>query len=330
MGIQDRDYYRNEGPSIFDSLMPRGLMCRWLIGINVVMFILQIVAQTAARPTVDPGGFRFDERGQAVQVRPHIQESPGVVTEWLILDVNEVRHGQVWRLLTYAFLHDMKFPFLHLIFNMLFLWWFGSDVEQLYGSKEFLAIYLVSAFLGGVAYEIWGLTQLVAVPCLGASGAVTTMLILCALHFPRRVIYMFAILPMPIWLFAVFNVLMDVAGFLGVGDRSVAFCVHLAGAGFAVAYYKWQGSIVGTLSEFMWWKKPRARVRLKLFNPDPEREEAVAVSANSAPQAAADEYLEAKLDAVLEKIARSGKESLTNQEQEILRKAAEMYKRRRS
>jgi hypothetical protein len=80
----------------------------------------------------------------------------------------------------------------------------------------------------------------------------------------------------------------------------------------------------------MWWKKPRARVRLKLFNPDPEREEAVAVSANSAPQAAADEYLEAKLDAVLEKIARSGKESLTNQEQEILRKAAEMYKRRRS
>jgi membrane associated rhomboid family serine protease len=326
MGIQDRDYYRNEGPSIFDSLMPHGLMCRWLIGINIAVFVLQLAAQTAARPDGGAPRLARDEWGQVVALPP----SDGVVTEWLILNVDAVKHGQVWRLLTYAFLHDTKFPFLHLIFNMLFLWWFGSDVEQLYGSKEFLAIYLISAFLGGVALNIRGLTQPVVGQCLGASGAVTTMLILCALHFPRRVIYVFAIVPMPIWLFAIFNVLLDVAGFLGVGDRSVAFCVHLAGAGFAVAYYKWQGRITGTLGEFMWWKKSRARVRLKLFNPDPDKEEAALVSANSAPQAAADEYLEAKLDAVLEKIAKSGKESLTQQEQEVLRQAAAMYKRHRS
>jgi membrane associated rhomboid family serine protease len=327
MGIQDRDYYRNEGPSIFDSLMPRGMMCRWLIGINVVMLILQIVAQTAARPNGDAPKLVRDEHGQVVAIQP----SEGVVTDWLILDVDAVRHGQVWRLLTYAFLHSTGGWMLHLVFNMLFLWWFGSDIEQLYGGKEFLAIYLLSAFLGGVAYEIWGFAHQFRVgPCLGASGAVTTMLILCALHYPRRTIYFFAIVPMPIWLFAIFNVLLDFAGFLDVGDRSVAFCVHLAGAGFAVAYYKWQGSIVGTLSEIFWWKKSRTRARLKLFNPDPDNEEAVAVSANSAPQAAADEYLEAKADAVLEKILKSGKESLTTQEQEILKQAAAMYKRRRS
>jgi membrane associated rhomboid family serine protease len=314
MGIQDRDYYRNEGPSIFDSLMPRGLVCRWLISINIAVFFLQLVAQAAALPLADEPGF-----GQP----------DGLVTEWLILDVYKVLHGQVWRLLTYAFLHSTQ-AWLHIVFNMLFLWWFGSDVEQLYGRKEFLAIYLVSAFLGGLAFEIWGLTQAVSGRCLGASGAVTTMLVLCALHYPRRIIYVFAILPMPIWLFAAFNILRDAVGMLGLGEKSVAFCVHLAGAGFAVAYYNWQRSIVGVLRDFLWWKRARARTRLKLFNPDPEKEEPVAVSANSAPQVVVDEHLEAKLDAVLEKIAKTGKDSLTQQEQEILQQAAEMYKRRRS
>jgi membrane associated rhomboid family serine protease len=311
MGIQDRDYYRSEGPSIFESLMPRGLVCRWLIGINVGVFFLQVASQA---PT--DGG-------------PAFGAPDGLVTDWLILDVYKVLHGQVWRLLTYAFLHSTNNWF-HLLFNMLFLWWFGSDVEQLYGRKEFLAIYLVSAFLGGVAFEIWGLTQATPGRCLGASGAVTTMLVLCALHYPRRIIYVFALLPIPIWLFAVVNVLGDAVGMFGVGDKSVAFCVHLAGAGFAVAYYNWQRSLVEVFREFLWWKKARTRTRLKLFDPDPEKEEPVAVSANSAPQVAVDEHLEAKLDAVLEKIAKTGKESLTKQEQEILQQAAEMYKRRRT
>ena len=308
MGIQDRDYYRNEGPSIFDSLMPTGLVCRWLIGINVVVFLLQNIA------------------GMTVH-----ENSSGWVTDWLILDVDAVLHGQVWRLLTYAFLHG---SLMHVFFNMLFLWWFGSDIEQLYGRKEFLTIYLLSAILGGVAFEIWGLTQMgpqsLPMRCLGASGAVTTMLILCAMHYPRRIIYVFMILPMPIWLFAIFNVLQDTLGLFGMGDRGTAFSVHLAGAAFAVAYYKWQRSIVQTVSGFMWWKHTRSRVRLKLFNPEADREEPVAVSAISTPSLSVDEHLEAKLDAVLEKIAKTGKESLTPKEQDILRQAAEMYKRRRT
>src|ERR1017187_10256653 len=205
MGIQDRDYYRNDGPSIFDTMMPKGMVCRWLIGINCAIFFLQLVAL--------PYG--------------------DAVTNWLILDVDAVMQGQVWRLLTAAFVHSTGNWF-HLFFNMLFLWWFGSDVEQLYGRKEFLAIYLVSAFLGGVAFEVWGLTQVGPQYGLGASGAVTTMLILCALHYPRPSIYLFLWAPVRIWLFAIFTVLRDAAGMLGLGDRGVAFCVHLAGAGFAV------------------------------------------------------------------------------------------------
>ncbi len=305
MGIQDRDYYRNEGPSVFDSLLPSGIVCRWLIGINVGVFVIQLIAAHG--------------------------EGAGWVDRWFQLDVNEVMRGQFWRLLTFAFLHA---NFTHIFFNMLFLWWFGSDVEQLYGRKEFLAIYLISAVFGGAAYVGWGVLQADPVgPCIGASGAVTTMLILCALHYPRRIIYIFAILPVPIWLFAIFSVVQDVYGLFH--QTQIAVVVHLAGAVFAVAYYKWQRSITEIVSGLMWWRNRRPRARLKLFQPDPEREEAVAVSANSSAsstsiQVSVDEHLEAKLDAVLEKIAKLGKESLTQQEQEILRQAAEMYKRRRT
>ena len=127
MGIQDRDYYRNEGPSVLDSLMPSGVVCRWLIGINVVVWILQIVAASTA--------------ATAVPDALNVQRSDGWVTDWFILDVNAVLRGEVWRLVSFAFLHAPDSPF-HLIFNMLFLWWFGSDIEQLYGRKEYLAIYL--------------------------------------------------------------------------------------------------------------------------------------------------------------------------------------------
>jgi membrane associated rhomboid family serine protease len=307
MGIQDRDYYRNEGPSVFDSLMPSGLVCRWLIAINVVVWVLQMVSMAAAQ---QQGG------------------GPGFVTEWLILDTNAVLHGQVWRLFTFAFLHDTG-GFTHILFNMLFLWWFGSDVEQLYGRAEFLTIYLVSAVLGGVTFELWHVFWAGPALGLGASGAVTTLLVLCALHFPRRIIYIFLLLPVPIWLFALFSVAHDVYALLSPQPTQVAVIVHLAGAAFALAYYKWQRSFVEIGRGFMFWKNLRPRARLKIYRPEVEKEVPVAVAA---PVSAAgmDEHLEAKLDAVLEKIATKGKESLTMQEQDVLKRAAEMYKRRRT
>ena len=45
MGIYDRDYYR-EGPSYLESLIPSGLVCKWLIGVNVLVFIAQVVTET--------------------------------------------------------------------------------------------------------------------------------------------------------------------------------------------------------------------------------------------------------------------------------------------
>jgi membrane associated rhomboid family serine protease len=314
MGIQDRDYYRNEGPSVFDTLMPSGLVCRWLIGINVGVWVLQMIALAYAQ---HEGNVR----------------SAGWITDWFMLDTNEVLHGQVWRLVTSAFLHstDMSgyLTGTHLLFNMICLWWFGSDVEQLYGRKEFLAFYLSAAVSGSLAYVIWQLATNERNPALGASGAVTGLLVLCALHFPGRTVLLFMFLPMPIWLFAVVSVAKDVIVLFSPVRIPIGVTAHLGGAAFAFVYWKYQRRLLDIFGGLLFWKNLRPRARLKIYRPEVEKEVPVAVAA---PVSAAgmDEHLEAKLDAVLEKIATKGKESLTMQEQDVLKRAAEMYKRRRT
>jgi membrane associated rhomboid family serine protease len=320
MGIYDRDYYR-EKPGYLDSLIPAGTVCKWLIGINIAVFIAQLMTRT----TVPPG---LEHLGGILH-----PNSEGPITEWLWLKPSLVLSGEVWRLLTYAFLHSPN-DLMHIFFNMLFLWWFGSDLELIYGPREFLTFYLLAAFAGGVAYLGWYLSRGVDAPCLGASGAVTALLVLCACHFPHRTIYVMLMLPVPLWLFALFNVAQDSYRLWSHQEMGIAVAVHLAGAGFAFAYYKMQWRVYPFFAGF-WTKLPRrrSRPRLRLYRPEDAdaREETVPVAATPPGEAGAvDEHLEAKLDAVLEKLTRSGKESLTESERQILMRASEIYKRRRT
>jgi membrane associated rhomboid family serine protease len=136
MGIYDREYYRRESPSFLGSFTERGRMCKYLIFANVACFLLQ----WATLPREDSPD---NETDIAVHSRHAVNPySKGAFTDTLRLDAEAVLHGQVWRVLTYAFLHQTSagLPW-HIIINMLFLWWFGSDVEDMYGSREFLAIY---------------------------------------------------------------------------------------------------------------------------------------------------------------------------------------------
>src|SRR5258707_7251077 len=153
MGIYDRDYYRRSGPSIFSSFAERGHVCKWLVAINVVFFVIQLMTvQSREVPLGDPRSMNVDRHDEpdgsdepAFSAHGHrVKEVARPFTDALILDFPKVLQGQIWRLLTYAFLHD---SFWHIFWNMLLLWWFGKDVEDLYGPREFLTIYLLSAIL---------------------------------------------------------------------------------------------------------------------------------------------------------------------------------------
>lgn len=305
MGIYDREYYRNEGPSFLGSLAAHGRVCKWLIIVNVGVYILQLLTASAG------------------------PRSGGLITDAFVLDVREVMQGQVWRLLTYAFLHSPD-SVMHVLFNMLFLWWFGTDVEDLYGPKEFLWFYLISAFLGGVTFQLgWllGITPRAEV-CLGASGAVTAVMVLCACHFPTRVIYMFFMLPVPIWLFVLFQVSQDLFGVLGASNANTAFTVHLGGAAFGFLYHWNNWRVLNWMPNLGSLQRQRARPNLRVYR-DEEPMSPLPV-ASAAPPADVDEQIEAKVDALLEKVARVGKNNLTASEQEFLMRASEIYRKRRS
>src|SRR5579863_6478351 len=90
MGIYDRDYYRREGPSFLGSLTERGRVCKWLIALNAVVFIVQLA-------TI--------RRIPGLGIRIPGVEGDGDFTQALWLDPDQVVfHGEIWRLLTSAFL----------------------------------------------------------------------------------------------------------------------------------------------------------------------------------------------------------------------------------
>src|SRR5262249_46869884 len=140
---------------------------------------------------------------------------PGVITRTFALQVDDVLAGQVWRLVTYAFLHSED-AWTHIFFNMWMLWLFGGYFQDIFGRWEFLASYLVSALVGGLAYVGAAASGLIGPGyCIGASGAVTATMILCAFYHPRLTILLFFVLPVPIWALAVLQVVQDTLGFLG-------------------------------------------------------------------------------------------------------------------
>lgn len=308
MGIYDREYYRREGPSFLSSFTERAHACKWLILINVIVFVVQLLIEPFA--------------------------------EWFWVSRDGVLSGQVWRLVTYAFLHDPD-NVLHIIFNMLWLWFLGAEIEDLYGSREFVATYLTSAFLGGVAYVATVMAGLVPnVPCLGASGAVYTVMVLAALHYPNRIIYIF-FFPLRLWLLVVICVAIDGYQFLMLPRISwdgpqpfsqAAVQVHLTGAAFGFLYYKFQWRMMGIWEDIRSWfgaaRRFRPRPRLRVYR---EEEPATPVAlASGGPAREVDEHLEAQVDAVLEKVSRHGQASLTDHEREILFRASEVYKKKRT
>jgi membrane associated rhomboid family serine protease len=318
MGIYDRDYVRREGPSFLGSIFERGTVCMWLIGINVVAFAIQMATRS-----VSPDG---------------TVDQP--FTHGLDLDVQAVVFsGQLWRLLTHAFLHDGIY---HILFNMLFLWFFGRDVEDLYGPREFLAIYLVGALVSAFAFVGTSLPALLSYginsAALGASGAVTAVLVIFAFHYPTRIIYVMFFIPVPIWLFVLVSVFMDGVGLLQqFGDKyasmhaGVAVAGHLGGAAFGFLYYKMHWHLSSFWPQFTNWKKRRSQPKLRVYREeDPPTPVSVTAAAPPSSPALEDEHLEAKMDAVLEKISREGKENLTESDKAILLKASEILRKKRS
>jgi membrane associated rhomboid family serine protease len=295
MGLYDREYYREERTGL--GLRGPSTMVGILMLINVILyFVDQLIANGSL--------------GDLLAARVRTLTQP-----WMW-----------WQFVTYGFIHVAAPQ--HIIFNMLGLWFFGRDIEEVYGRKEFLRLYLALLVVGSVVWALINRLQgNMFGEVVGASGAVAGIIVLYALHFPHRTILLMFVLPVPAWFLGLILVVGDAlgalnsSGSLGPGQVNVAYTVHLAGAAFAFLYYRMGGNL-GRLvpSGFsLAWLKPRPRLRVH----DPDHEE------HDEPPVDEDQTLAEEVDRILEKIHQQGEASLTRRERRILEDASRKYQQRR-
>ena len=276
MGLYDRDYTQADFQSqfrhapqmrmTFPQITP---VVKWLLIINVVVYFMQIVGGDTALTTwfsVHPASW------------------------WKTL--------QPWRLVTYQFLHgDM----IHILFNMLGLFFLGPTLERHWGGKKFLLFYLGCGMVGGVVYPLLiGLNVisphpvLGVLPLIGASGAILGLLAACAIMFPHFVVFIL-FFPVPIRVAAIILIFIATAALLGQGSNAGGEAAHLGGMAAGAVYVFSQS-----------W---RDKLRLKMRTGQWER------------KMAARRNIHVELDRILQKVHESGIHSLTSKEKKILKEA---------
>ena len=160
---------------------------------------------------------------------------------WPLQAMDGYMHFQIWQIVTYAFLHSTE-SLNHLLFNMLGLWMFGTEVERYMGARRLLACYFASVVSAALCQLFVPLLFGAASgPTIGASGGVFGLVLAYAYLFPKRkVIPLIPPIPMPAWLFA--TLYAGVELFAGVtGTMSgVAHFAHLGGmVGSALIILRW-------------------------------------------------------------------------------------------
>lgn len=280
MGLYDRPYYRDESPRGFSLDGPRSMVTNLII-INVAVFLVDVLFLNNRLPEL-LGAF-----------------SDTLQKPW-----------QWWRFITYGFCHasdDAR----HIIGNMIGLFFFGRDIEGVYGRRKFLGMYLTAILLGGVVWSLLSVATGSGGVLIGASGAVTAVIILFAVHYPRRTVYLMFVLPVPAWALGLLIILNDVVGVRS--DTNVAHVVHLVGAAYAYAFYKTQWEL-GQYFSGDWFRNLRRfkpRPKLRVHNPESRQRS-----------------LDEQADAVLDKVHRNGEASLDEKERRILEEYSERMKQK--
>ncbi|MDA3947768.1 MAG: rhomboid family intramembrane serine protease [Spirochaeta sp.] len=146
-----------------------------------------------------------------------------------------VMEGFIWQPVTYMFAHS---GISHLVFNMLGLFFFGTQVEQQLGSWEFLLFYMLTGILAGLfSLAVYWITGSMYVFLLGASGAVFAVLLAFATFYPNAEIFIFGIIPVRASILVIGYTAIELFSQMSGRGGNVAHLTHLAGFAFAYLYF---------------------------------------------------------------------------------------------
>ncbi|MFA6094088.1 MAG: rhomboid family intramembrane serine protease [Elusimicrobiota bacterium] len=229
----------------------------------------------------------------------------------------------VWQLFTYMFLHG---SLMHLLFNLLALWMFGSPVESQWGAREFLKYYLLCGVGAGLVSV--AVSPHSTVPVIGASGAVYGLLVAFAMLYPDAVVYLYGFFPIKARHMAVLFGVVEFAAGVSHSTPGVARLAHLSGMAVGYLYLRWwwilqlrAKALLGGLLPAASPRPARARAVRAADQPAHQRGARAPESVGAAPVPALSHEEEmAVVDRILDKILEKGESSLTSEELEILRR----------
>ena len=292
MGLYDRDYTREGYKSQFHYTPQMGMTfpritpaVKWLLITNFVIFFIAEL---------------FLARDILVPITEDIQVPVNLLEKWCSVFPDSLMTVQVWRLITYQFLHG---DIIHILFNMLGLFFLGPTLERHWGSRKFLIFYLSCGVAGGLFYTLLVvLNFLWAVPMVGASGAILGMLAACAILFPHFIVFI-VLFPVPIRVAAIGLTILYLFYVLTRGPNAGGHAAHLAGMAAGAAYV-----LSGPI---------RDRYKLKMRSGAWQR------------KMTAQRNLQSEVDRILQKVHDSGIHSLSSSEKKILKRATEAEQERR-
>lgn len=206
-----------------------------------------------------------------------------------------VGHLWLWQFFTYMFLHSTTDPW-HLIFNILGLWMFGSEVERILGVRRFLTLYFTAGIFAGICccvFTPW-------TPILGASGAIFAIEVAFAMYFPNTTV-IFYFFPVKakylVMIFAgitIFNCVVPKGG-------NVAHFAHLGGLVYGFLFVRYSYRVADLLTKWQIHQQEKELMK--------------------------DHELRAKVDEILDKVNRDGLRNLTWRERSFLKNASKKYKK---
>lgn len=281
-----------------------------IIAINILVFFAMLLVRVF---------FTFSGAGTLYQSFRNLLMMPADISQILT---------QPWSILTYMFFHEGLF---HILFNMLFLFWFGQLLHEYLGSRKLANIYILGGLAGALLYVVMYnispyFSEVVSSSrMLGASAGVYAVVVAAATLSPNTTFFLLLLGPVKIKYIAIFYVL--IAFVNSAGENAGGELTHLGGAalGFIYVYQLQKGKDLGAwiqaIGNFfvnIFEKKPSVKVtyrKKKPFttSPDPTPSKSVKSTSGKVEDATQEE-----IDLILDKIAEKGYDALSKEEKRKL------------
>lgn len=270
-----------------------------LIISNVSVFMLQLLFSTVSSqwPPQSIGILLDEQLGQKFTQWYYPASDKFTKLFWLY-PPDALGHFWLWQFVSYMFLHSTTDPW-HLIFNMLTLWMFGSEIERVLGTRRFLTLYFTAGIFAAVCcciFTPW-------TPIVGASGAIFAIEVAFAMYFPNSIV-IFYFFPMKakylVMIFAgitIFNCVVPKGG-------NVAHFAHLGGLLYGFLFVRYSQRIVEYTRRWQIYQHEKEIMR--------------------------EQELRTKVDEILEKVNREGLQNLTWKERNFLKNASKKYRKNKN